>query len=206
MEAPNGPDDTSWWDDLINAVKPQQVPPPPAPQPPPVDQSAWQKSVEQAKISDSLGAVHDLGLRIFQETKSYSDRPDSNEPIDAAREKMGWVAINGDKKWGFDRQRNASMALPIEPSAQELSDPATLTAYQSSMKAARDAYLGWKDPTNGAVFLNQRPTADRSNRKFPGGLPQGVPLNTQSGPYNNSYSKGKVKSPIAWLNTYFGAR
>jgi hypothetical protein len=54
---------------LINAATgtQRQVPPPPAPQPPPVDQSAWEKSVEQAKISDSLGSVHDLGLIVFNE-------------------------------------------------------------------------------------------------------------------------------------------
>src|SRR5689334_14581304 len=93
MQTQKSPDDTSWWDKLINAVKPQQ-PPPPTPQPPPVDQSAWEKSVEQAQISDSLGTVHDLGLRIFGETQSFSDRPDSNEPIDLAREKMAWTIIN----------------------------------------------------------------------------------------------------------------
>jgi hypothetical protein len=91
VETRNGPDDTSWWDDLINGLTQKPVPPPPTPQPPPVNQGGWEKSVEQAKISDSLGYAHDLGLRVFQETKSYSDRPDSNEPLDAAREKMAWV-------------------------------------------------------------------------------------------------------------------
>lgn len=201
MEAPNGPDDTSWWDELISAVKPQQVPPPPAPQPPPVDQSAWAKSVEQAKVQDET--VHDVGLRIFQETKSYSDRPDSNEPIDAAREKMGWVILNGYNKWGADRQKNASTASPIEPSDQELRDPATRTAYQSSMKAAREAYLGWKDPTNGAVFSIQMSTPDRSNYAFKNDRPQGVPLSTQSGPYNNTFTGGQVPSRTVWLNTYW---
>jgi|GraSoi2013_115cm_1033766.scaffolds.fasta_scaffold45995_1 hypothetical protein len=62
METPNGTDDTSWWDELVNAVKPQQVPPPPTPQPPPVDQSAWEKSVEQVKVQDET--VHEVGLRI----------------------------------------------------------------------------------------------------------------------------------------------
>lgn len=199
----NTPEDTSWWDDLIDAIKPQQVPHPPAPQPPPVDQGAWDKSVEQSNVSDSLGSVHDLGLRIFGETRSFSDRPESNEPLDFAREKMAWTIINGDHKWGFDRQKWASTASPIEPTAEELANPAVRAAYDSSMKAAREAYLGWKDPTNGALYLNQRPTADRSNRTFPGGLPQGVPLSTQSGPYDNSYTKGKVKSPIVWLNTYW---
>jgi hypothetical protein len=204
MQKLNTSDDTSWWDELINGLSQKQAAPPP--QPPPVNQAAWEKSVEQAKISDSLGTVHDLGLRIFGETQSFLDRPDSNEPLDTAREKMAWTIINGDKKWGADRQKWASTALPIEPSAQALHDPAVRAAYQSSMKAAREAFLGWSDSTNGAVFLNQRPTADRSNRKFPGGLPEGVPLSTQSGPYDNSYTKGKVKSGAVWLNTYWPPR
>ena len=125
MQTSNAPDDTSWWDDLVGALSQKPVPPPPAPQPPPVDQSAWEKSVEQAKISDSLGTVHDLGLRIFGETQSFSDRPDSNEPIDLAREKMAWTIMNGYKKWGADRQKWASTASPIEPSEQALQDPPT---------------------------------------------------------------------------------
>ena len=104
MQTPSMPDDTSWWDDLIAGLTQKQVPPPPAPQPPPVNQSAWEKSVEQAKISDSLGTVHDLGLRIFGETQSYSDRPDSNEPLDTAREKMAHSIFNADQKYGADRQ------------------------------------------------------------------------------------------------------
>lgn len=203
MEAPNGPDDTSWWDELVNGLtqKQPQLPPPPAPQPPPVDQNAWEKSVEQHEVPD--GTIHDAGLRVFQETKSYSDREDANEPIDAAREKMAWVIYNGYDKWGADRQKRASTTLPIEPSPQELSDPATLAAYQSSMKAAREAYLGWKDPTNGALHLYQAITPDRSNLKYKNGAPQGIPLSTQSGPYNNSYTKGQVPSRTVWLNTYW---
>jgi hypothetical protein len=205
MENPISRDDTSWWDELINGLtnKQPQVQPPPAPQPPPVDQSAWEKSVEQAKVSDSLGSVHDLGLRIYQETKSYSDRPDSNDPIDVAREKMGWAIINADKKWGFDRQKRASTASAIEPSAQELNNPAVRAAYQSSIKAAREAFLGWKDPTNGAVHLYQATTPDMSNLKFKNGTPEGVKISTHSGPYDNTYTKGQVPSSTVWLNTYF---
>jgi hypothetical protein len=130
-----------------------------------VNQSAWEKSVEQANISDSLGTVHDLGLIIFNETRSYSDRPDSNESIAAAREKMAWVIMNGDKKWGFDRQKHANTASPIEPSDQALGDSATRTAYQSSMKAARETYLGWKDSTDGALHLNARVDQGQYNWK-----------------------------------------
>ena len=41
------------------------------------NQSAWEKDAEQARISNDLGNVHDLGLIVFNETQSYSDRPDS---------------------------------------------------------------------------------------------------------------------------------
>jgi hypothetical protein len=198
----NSPDDTSWWDDLINAAtqKQPQVPPPPAPQPPAVDQSAWEKSVEQHEVPD--GTIHDVGLRIYQESKFYSDRPDSTEPIDAARQKMGWAILKGYDKWGADRQKYASTALPIEPSAQELRDPSLLAAYQSSMKAAREAFLGWKDPTYGAVHFNARTDPGLGPWKPKGMQGPGKTIKTHVGPYNNSYSKGDAPSPVVWLNTY----
>jgi hypothetical protein len=152
MQTPNSPDDTSWWDELIGGLSQKQVPPPPPPQPPPVNQSAWEKSVEQARISDSLGAVHDLGLIVFNETQSYSDRPDSNEPLDVAREKMAHSIMNADQKYGADRQRLAGTASPIEPSANAVRNPTVRAAYDSSMKAAREAYLSGTDPTSGATF------------------------------------------------------
>jgi hypothetical protein len=205
VEMPSTPDDTSWWDDLmagLSSARGGQVPPPPSPPPPKVDQSAWEKSLEQAKASDHLGTVHDLGLRVFNETQSYSDRPDSSEPLDVAREKMAHVIMNGDQKWGSARQKNASTALPIEPSQEALRNPAIRAAYQSSMKAAREAYLSGSDPTNGAVHIFQATTPDRSNLKYKNGSPEGVPLSTQSGPYSNSYTKGQVPSRTVWLNTY----
>jgi hypothetical protein len=100
---------------------------PPSPKPPGVDQTAWAKSVDQARISPSL-SVHDLGLIVFNESQSYSDRPDSNESIDTAREKMAHSIINADQKWGPDRQHNASTALPIEPSTKALINTATRNA------------------------------------------------------------------------------
>jgi hypothetical protein len=174
------PDDTSSWDDLVAGLSQKQAPPPPPPpQPPPVNQGAWEKSVEQ--ISDYLGRVHDLGLMVF-ETQSYSDRPDSNEPLDTAREKMAHVIMNGAQKWGSSRMRNAKTASPIEPTQQALGNPTVRAAYESSMKAAREAYLSRTDPTNSAVFSIQNPTPNRANYVFQGGGPDGVSISTQSGP------------------------
>ncbi len=203
MQTPNAPDGTSWWDGLIDGLTQKQPPPPPAPQPPPVGQSAWDKSVEQAKVSDALGTVHDLGLIVFNETQSYSDRPDSNESLDVAREKIAHSILNADQKYGADRQRLAGTASAIEPSDNALRNPAVRAAYDSSMKAARETYLSGNDPTNGAVFSVQLPSPDRSNYAFHNGRPQGVPISTQSGPYNNSYPNKRVPSKTAWLNTYW---
>jgi hypothetical protein len=204
METPNESDDAPWWDELIGGLtnKQSQMPPPPTPQPPPVDQSAWGKSVEQARVSDSLGSVHDLGLIIFNETRSYTDRPDSSEPLDIAREKIGHSIINADQKYGFNRMGNAKTALPIEPSANALNDPATRAAFDSSMKAAREAYLSGTDPTYGAVHFNARGDPGRYNWRPKGMNPPGKPLKAQSGPYNNSYTKGDTPYSAAWLNTY----
>jgi hypothetical protein len=147
--------------------------------------------------------VHDLGLIVFNETQSYSDRPDSNESLDVAREQIAHSVLNADQKYGADRQRLAGTASAIEPSDNALRNPAVRAAYDSSMKAARETYLSGNDPTNGAVFFVQLPSPDRSNYVFHNGRPQGVPISTQSGPYNNSYPNKRVPSRTAWLNTYW---
>jgi hypothetical protein len=177
---------------------------PPSPRPPGVDQSAWDRNVEQTHISDSLGTVHDLGLIIFGETQSYTDRPDSNKPIETAREEMAHAIINADEKWGFDRPRYASTHGAVEPPESALNNPTVRAAYESSMKAAREAFLSGNDPTNGAVWAIAKKTASRSNHVFTGphAKPEGVPISTQAGPYNNSYTGPDMPSRMAWLNTY----
>jgi len=191
--------DTSWWDRLIAGLSGrQETPPPPRPTPPKVDESAWAKNAERARISPQM-TVHELGLIVFGETQSYSDRPDSNEPIVTARQKLAHSVINADKKWGAERQTKwASTALPIDPSENALRNPTVRAAYESSMKAAREAYLSGTDPTNGAVYLNQRTHAGRGNRIMSDKNREGVRLSTQSGPYNNSFPNEKVPSRIAW--------
>ena len=176
---------------------------PPSQRPPDENPSAWERNVEQTQISPFLGTVHNLGLIIFGETQSYSDRPDSNEPIDIARQKLAHAVMNADEMWGADRTRNASTALPIEPSEKALGNPTVRAAYESSMKAAREAYLSGTDPTDGAVFLDQKTNASRANSVMSNSYPQGVRLSTQSGPYNNSFPNSQVPSRTAWLNTYY---
>jgi len=172
-----------------------QPPSPPTPRPPGVNQSAWARNVEQARIIDGL-TVHQVGLSVFGETQSLSDQPGSNEPIGAAREKVAHMIMNGARLRGA---RRPSVHPPIEPSSEALRNPAVLAAYESSMGAAREAFLSGTDPTQGAIYLYLPVTPDRSNRQFPNAS---VPLRTQSGPYNNSFPNKDVPSSRAWVNTY----
>jgi len=203
MAIQSAQNDTSWWDRLIAGLSRKPVPPPPpSPRPPKVDEGAWAKNVERARISPQLN-VRELGLIVFGETQSYSDRPDSNEPIGMARQRMAHTVVNADEKWGAQRIRYAKTHGPVEPSENALRNPAVRAAYDSSMNAEREAYLSGTDPTSGAVFTQQLDSPTRSNFRFRGGRPQGVPISTQSGPYNNSYMGEQVGSRTAWLNTYW---
>jgi hypothetical protein len=184
----------------IDVFKPQPAPPP-KPSAPPVNQKEWHQSVEQKHVIPGL-TVHDVGLSVFGETRSFRDRPGSNEPIGAARQKVAHVIINGAELAKQTGKPRPTVHDPDEPSREALRNPEVRTAYESSMHAAREAYLSGHDPTNGAthLYLNTKP--DRSNWKFPGGTPEGLAISTQSGPYDNSFLRGGVPSHTAWVNTY----
>jgi hypothetical protein len=92
---------------------------------------------------------------------------------------------------------------PVERTAKARSNSDERDALESSMRAAREAYLSGYDPTNGATHLKIPTNASRSNWKFKNGTPEGLTLSTQSGPYNNSFVAGDVPSHVAWINTYF---
>jgi hypothetical protein len=70
------------------------------------------------------------------------------------------------------------------------------------MTVARQAYLDLEDPTQGATHFQFLTNPDRSNMRFEHGTAQGIPLRTQSGPFNNSFEKGDVKGPRVFINTY----
>jgi hypothetical protein len=189
----------SFWEKALDIVKPQSSRPTAAsqpPQPPPVDQSAWNQSVEQTQVIPGL-TVHQVGLSVFGETQSLTDLPSSNESIDTAREKVAHMIMNG-----ADLPNPPSVHPPVEPSAEALNNPDVKAAYDSSMQAAREAFLSGQNPTNGATHMNMPTTAARANLTFPNGNAQGVPISTQSGPYKNAYPNQKVPSTTAWVNTY----
>ena len=179
-------------DHAIDSFK-KQPGPPPRPPAPPVDRDAWEKSVEQTHVVPGL-TVHQVGLSVFGETRSFRDRSGSNEPIGAARQKVAHVIVNGAELAHQSGKKPPSVHPPVEP--KDLQNHEDRVAYESSMHAAREAYLSGHDAANGATHLNARRTPDRSNW-------QGrFPMSTQSGPYNNSFVKGDVRSHTAWINTY----
>jgi hypothetical protein len=184
----------AWLDRVVDRIKPQP-PTPKSPAPPPVDQAEWERSVDAHKVNTLI--IHDVGLIVFNETQPFTNGDNANDTIDGAREKVSHAIMNGDRHLGRNRPITAH---PIEPSAHALKDPRTSAAYDSSLKAAREAYLGPSDPTHGAKHFKFLPDADRSDQKF--GSPRKLPLKTQSGPFNNSYLKGDVRSRQVCVNTY----
>ena len=143
--------------------------------------------------------VREVGLIVFNETQSFTNSDKANDTIDSARQKLAHVVINGDEQHGKNRP---STAHPIEPSEKALRDARTKVAYDSSLKAAREAYLTTSDPTRGATHMKFLPSADRSDQKFNRNSSKKLPLKTQSGPFNNSYLKHDVQSGQVYVNTY----
>lgn len=194
----NGSSKESLLDRAIDKVKPQPGPPP-HPQAPAVNQHAWEQSVEQTHVVHGL-TVHDVGLSVYGETRSLHDRPGSNEPLISARQKVAHVIINGAEEAHRRGEKPPTVHSPIE--AKDFRNPEEHAAYDSSMRAAREAYLSGHDPTHGATHFSIETTPSRANKVYPKGTREGVPISTQSGPYHNSYLGRDVKSHTAWLNTY----
>ena len=184
----------SLLDRAIDKFKPQPAAPP-HPHAPDVDRSAWHESVEQTHVVPDL-TVRDVGLSIFGETKSLHDRAGSSEHIGSARQKIAHAMIN-DAELSQRTGKNRNVVHPpLEMTDAERSNPQVRAAYESSLRAAREAYLSGHDPTNGATHFNVRPTPRRS--PFEGAFP----ISTQSGPYDNSFPNKDAPRHTTWLNTY----
>lgn len=189
----------SWVNRAIDHFKPQP-PAPKSPAAPPVDQTAWEHSVNAHKVNTLT--VHDVGLIVFNETQSVMPNDKANDTVDGARKKVAHAVINGDSQLGKKRPETA---LAVEPAANAMRDPRTRAAYESSLKAARVAYLDPTDPTHGATHLNLRRNADRSNFESGGPHDPGFRIRTQSGPFDNSYptpGKRGLPSTGIYVNTY----
>jgi hypothetical protein len=194
--AKSGAQGESWLDRVLDRISAQPSAPE-RPSPPPVDQPQWDRSVDSHKINTLI--IHDVESIVFNETRSFTDSDSANDSMSAGREKVAHAIMNGDSQLG---QNRPSTVGAIEPTVRALRNPRTKQAYNSSMAAARDAYLSLQDPTRGATHFQFLPNSDRTNMKFKHGTPEGVPLKTQSGPFSNSYFKNHVKSDHVYVNTY----
>jgi hypothetical protein len=144
----SGAQSESWLDRVLDRIKPQPSAPE-SPAPPPVDQTARERSVGSHRV-DTL-TIHDVELIVFNEMQPYGDRDNANESLASAREKIAHALMNADHQFGVKRGQLAPSASPIEPSAKALQNPRARAAYESSLTAARNAYLSLDDPTHGAT-------------------------------------------------------
>jgi len=186
----------SWQECALDRIKPRPGAPH-APAPPPADKNQWEHSVEAHKINTLT--VHDIGLIVFNETQSFTNSDKANDTLGAAREKLAHAVMNGDEQYGRGRPTTAH---PIEPLAKALKDMRTKAAYESSLRAAREAYLSATDPTRGATHMKFLTNADRTSQKFNHNSSGRISLKTQSGPFNNSYLNNDVRSGQVYINTY----
>lgn len=195
----NGASKESLLDRAIDRVKPQRGPPP-RPLAPAVDgQDEWHKSVERKQVVPGL-TVHDVGLSVYGETRSLQDRPGSTEPLSSTRQKIAHAMINDAELAHQTGRPRQTVHPPIEPSDKVKRQEHA--AYESSLRAAREAYLSGHDPTNGATHFNMRPRPDRSNWRFKNGTPEGLSVSTLSGPYDNSFPNKNAPAHTTWVNTY----
>ncbi len=178
----------------IDKVKPQPGAPS-KPKAPAVPDKEWQSSVERKEIVPGL-TVHDVGLSVFGETRSLRDRQGSNESIDSARQRVAHAMINDPELSHRTGKPRNKVHDPVEPSDKVLRSREERAAYDSSLHAAREAYLSGQDPTNGATHFNMRPAPRRT--PFDGAFP----ISTQSGPYDNSFPSKNAPRHTTWLNTY----
>ena len=186
----------SWLDRAVDRIAPQPSAPE-SPKPPAMDQTQWDHSVDAHKVNKLT--VKEVGLIVFNKTQSFTDSDKANDTLGGGREKVAHAVINGDATLG----RKRPVTVPaIEPSAKALKDPRTRRAYDSSLAVAREAYLSPTDPTHGATHFQFLPTADRSNFKPRHSSKPGLPIRTQSGPFENSYLGNDVHSHSVYINTY----
>ena len=188
----------SWLDRALDTLKPQPGAPP-RPHAPQANQRAWEDSVEQTHVVPDL-TVCQIGLSVFGETRSLRDRPGSTGPLGSARQKIAHAMINDAELAHQTGRPRQTVHPPIEPSDQVKGEEHA--AYESSLRAAREAYLSGHDPTDGATHFNMRPRPDRSNWKFKNGTPEGLSVSTLSGPYDNSFPNKNVPAHTTWVNTY----
>ncbi|MDC8013016.1 RHS repeat-associated core domain-containing protein [Tahibacter soli] len=122
---------------------------------------------------------------VFNETRSL-DGPG----IDQARKDVAHAVINGDEQFGNARPQTSTTRARVpreERDVYEQCKSATIDAFI-------DEYMGI-DPTNDATHFNMR--RNDSRKPF-----QGHEIETQNGPFENSYPTPDLPGTGIYLNTY----
>ena len=123
---------------------------------------------------------------IFNETRSFS-----GPNVDQARSNIAQVVINGDNALGDNRPATAPTTSTVPASEQQ-----TYQACKNAVAIARNARTnGGIDPTNGALNFNFR--NNNSTAPF-----FKLPIQTQFGPLNNSFTGGGLNATGIYANTY----
>lgn len=144
------------------------------------------------KFIDPFGLLSETEVAniIYNETRSLS-----GSGINEARYNTAQAIYNGDEARGDNRPLTA----PTTPPSGGIPSNEAST-YQSCLNAAmraQDDRMNGIDPTNGAMNFNFR-NSDSRSPFF------GMPISTQVGPLNNSYTGGGLNSSGVYSNTYGG--
>ncbi len=141
---------------------------------------------------DPLGLVltdEQIANIIYNETRSLS-----GENIAQSRENIAQAIINGDEALGDKRPITAPTTANVPSNEQQ-----TYQACRDAVESARRARSSGNDPTRGAMNFNFR--NNDSTAPF-----YGLPVQTQVGPLNNSYTRGGLNATGVYGNTYGGRR
>ena len=129
-----------------------------------------------------------VGNIVFNETRSLYGKG-----INDAREAIAHSIINADESYGEERSVYAKTA-PTSANVPQ-AERGTYEACQKAAGKAADEHARGEDTTKGATNFNMR--NDPSKEPF-----WGMPVKTQHGPFNNSYTMGTLNPKGVYVNTY----
>jgi len=122
---------------------------------------------------------------IFNETRSLS-----GPRIQDARVNIAHAVINGDETLGAKRPKASPTRAVVPPE-----EKAVYGSAAAAVATARAQRTQGVDPTSGALQFNFHPGSSRTPFL-------GNPINTQTGPFKNSYPSKDLPSDGVYANTY----
>lgn len=122
---------------------------------------------------------------IFNETRSLS-----GADLQQARTNLAHAVMNGDEALGQRRPKTAPSKVTVPEAERE-----AFEASKAAVVEARRQRAAGVDPTNGGIHFNLR--GQPSTNPF-----MGYPLQTQTGPFKNSYPSKDLPGDGVYANTY----